>query len=113
MPPRTAASKSQIARPESALPGHFSLALDLASGDIADFATPASAKLFKAGTDVLPTTFNFTAVNLLLFFDKLKDKVAIFNWDSVIMNPGEVQGQKSLLDHSGELTYDQVKTYVT
>jgi hypothetical protein len=113
MPPRPTASQSQAARPESAPPVRFALAPGLASGDIIDFATPAGAKLFKAGTDALPTTFDCTAVNLQLFLDQLKDKAAIFNWDSIIMIPGEVQVPKSLLDQYGELTYDQVKAHVT
>ena len=113
MPPRPATSQPQAARPETAPPVRFALAPALASGDIIDFATPAGAKLFKAGTDALPTAFDCTAVNLQLFLDQLKDKVAIFNWDSIIMVPGEGHEQKSLLDQYGELTYEQVKAHVT
>jgi hypothetical protein len=61
----------------------FALAPTLASGDIIDFSTPAGAKLFKAGTDALPNTFDCTAVNLQLLLDQLKNKAAILNWDSI------------------------------
>jgi hypothetical protein len=82
----------------------FALAPALANNDIIDYTAPAGAKLFKAGTDPLPSTFDCTAVNLQLFLDQLKDKASIYAWTSIL----EVDS-KNLIDHYGELTYDSVR----
>ena len=82
----------------------FALAPALANNDIIDYTAPAGAKLFKAGTDPLPSTFDCTAVNLQLFLDQLKDKPSIYAWTSIL----EVDS-KNLIDHNGELTYDSVR----
>jgi hypothetical protein len=82
----------------------FALAPALANNNIIDYTTPAGAKLFKAGTDPLPSTFDCTAVNLQLFLDQLKDKASIYAWTSIL----EVDS-KNLIDHYGEITYDSVR----
>jgi hypothetical protein len=81
----------------------FALAPALANNDVIDYTTPAGAKLFKAETDPLPSTFDCTAVNLQLFLDQLKDKASIYAWTSIL----EVDS-KNLIDHYGEITYDSV-----
>jgi hypothetical protein len=82
----------------------FALAPALANNDVIDYTTPAGAKLFKAGTDPLPSTFDYTAVNLQLFLDQLKDKAFIYAWTSIL----EIDS-KNLIDHHGEITYDSVR----
>ena len=62
----------------------FTLATALSNNDIIDFTAPAGAKLFKAGTDPLPSTFDCTAVNFQLFLDQLKDKASIYAWTSIL-----------------------------
>jgi hypothetical protein len=76
------------------------LAPVLANNDVIDYTTPAGTKLFKAGTDPLPPTFDCTAGNLQLFLDQLKDKASIYAWTSIL----EVDS-KNLIDHYGEITY--------
>jgi hypothetical protein len=80
------------------------LAPALANNDIIDYTSPAGSKLFKAGTDPLPSTFDCTAVNLQLFLDHLKDKSSIYAWTSIL----EVDS-KNLIDHYGELDYNSVR----
>jgi hypothetical protein len=104
--------QQQADRPPQLPTTRFALAPALSSGDIIDFSTPAGAKIFKAGTEPLSSTFDCTPVNLQLFLDQLKDKVAIFDWTEVVnITHPEQQTSKSLLEHYGEVTYDMVKEH--
>ena len=106
--------QQQADRPPQLPATRFALAPALASGDIIDFSTPAGAKIFKAGTEPLSSTFDCTPVNLQLFLDQLKDKVAIFDWTDVIdITTTEQLISKSLLEHYGEVTYEMVKEHAT
>jgi len=110
MPPRRETTSQP---PAPGPPGperpRFALAPALASEEVIDFATPNGAKLFKTGTDSLSTQFDCTAPNLQLFLDQLRDKVAIYDWKAIVEIRVEDQ-VKSIIDHYGELTYEQIKT---
>ena len=105
--------QQQAASPPQ-LPGPtFAIAPALANNGIIDFASPSGAKLFKAGTDALSSTFDCTAVNLQLFLDQLRDKVAIHDWNDIINIPdiGPGHETKSLIDFYGELSFEKVKEH--
>ena len=112
MPPRRAdpVQPAQAVEPAQE-PVRFAIAPALANGDIIDFTTPGGAKLFKTGTDALASQFDCTAVDLQLFLDQLRDKVAIFNWTEILQVPDDNDVPKDLIDHYGELSYETVKAH--